>query len=550
MVDGGGIDGPESAGCPSAPAGLAAVRMCLLGRVQGVGFRPFVVRLATGLGLAGWVRNTPDGVVIHLEGPVDRLAAFRERVVREIPPAAEIHAITVEEEPGEGCVGFSIRPSERVKDAAGAGAMPQVRVVITPDLAVCPACLAEFDSDDDRRHGFALSGCTDCGPRFSFQTSAPFDRERTTMVDFPPCPECLREYTDPADRRFHAQNIACPRCGPRIRLEMSSDSGAMPHSGYPSANSTDLPVLEQASCLLRDGKILAVKGVGGFHLLCDATSAQAVRELRQRKRRDRKPLAVLFLDVGQVSGHAEVDEAARAALLGADSPIVLLRRRTGSTLADDVAPGLSTVGAFLAYTPLHRALVRMVNRPLVATSGNASDEPMPIDNDAARAELGQIADAFLVHNRRILRHADDSLVRTIGGRPVPIRIGRGLAPVRIELPIEPPALLATGGHLKAAVAFTRGRELFLGQHIGDLDTPGAARRVCRKRCRPGQAVRSRAHKNRARRPSRLLHDALRRGTGIALPCCPASSRPHHGLPRRARRARPRAGDCVGRHGLR
>ena len=499
MVDGGGIGGPESAGYPSAPAGFAAVRMCLLGRVQGVGFRPFVVRLATGLELAGWVRNTPDGVVIHLEGPVDRLAAFRERVVREIPPAAEIHAITVEEEQEKGCVGFSIRPSERVKDAAGAGAMPQVRVVITPDLAVCPACLAEFDSDDDRRHGFALSGCTDCGPRFSFQTSAPFDRERTTMVDFPPCPECLREYTDPSDRRFHAQNIACPRCGPRIHLEMSGDSGAMPHSGYPSANSTDLPVLEQASCLLRDGKILAVKGVGGFHLLCDATSAQAVHKLRDRKLRDRKPLAVLFLDVGQVSGHAEVDEAARAALLGAESPIVLLRRRASSTLADDVAPGLSTVGAFLAYTPLHRALVRMVNRPLVATSGNASDEPMPIDNDVARAELGQIADAFLVHNRRILRHADDSLVRTIGGRPVPIRIGRGLAPVRIELPIEPPALLATGGHLKAAVAFTRGRELFLGQHIGDLDTPGAR----------GRYVENVADLARlfGVEPTRIVHDA-------------------------------------------
>ncbi len=473
MVVGGGIDSPESTGCQSAPAGLAAVRLGLLGRVQGVGFRPFVVRLASGLELAGWVKNTPEGVVIHVEGPRDRLALFRQRVVREIPPAAEIHAITVEEWQAKGCVGFSIRQSERVDDAGGTGAIPHVRVVITPDLASCPTCLGEFDSADDRRHGFALSGCTDCGPRFSFQTAAPFDRERTTMVDFPPCPECLREYTDPADRRFHAQNIACPRCGPRIRLEMSGDSGAMPHSGYPGACVTDLPVLEQASGLLRDGKILAVKGVGGFHLLCDATSGQAIRTLRERKRRDRKPLAVLFLDVEQVSGHAEVDAVAREALRGADSPIVLLLRRTGSTLADEVAPGLSTVGAFLAYTPLHRALVRMANRPLVATSGNPSDEPMPIDNDAARAELGQIADAFLLHDRRILRHADDSLVRTIGGRPVPIRIGRGLAPVRIELPIEPPALLATGGHLKAAVAFTRGRELFLGQHVGDLDTPGA-----------------------------------------------------------------------------
>ena len=428
--------------------------------------------------------------------------------------------------------------------------MPQVRAVITPDLAVCPACLAEFDSDDDRRHGFALSGCTDCGPRFSFQTSAPFDRERTTMVDFPPCPECLREYTDPSDRRFHAQNIACPRCGPRIHLEMSGDSGAMPHSGYPSANSTDLPVLEQASCLLRDGKILAVKGVGGFHLLCDATSAQAVRKLRQRKRRDRKPLAVLFLDVGQVSGHAEVDEAARAALLGADSPIVLLRRRTGSTLADDVAPGLSTVGAFLAYTPLHRALVRMVNRPLVATSGNASDEPMPVDNDAARAELGQIADAFLVHNRRILRHADDSLVRTIGGRPVPIRIGRGLAPVRIELPIEPPA---AAGDWRASESSGR-------IHPGPRALPGAAHR------RSGHARCARRYVENVAdlarlfgvEPTRIVHDAhpdyftTRYAEERGLPCLVVQHHHAHIMACLAEHGEhgPAPGDCVGRHGLR
>jgi hydrogenase maturation protein HypF len=260
-----------------------------------------------------------------------------------------------------------------------------------------------------------------------------------------------------------------------------------------------LPVLEEASRMLRDGKILAVKGVGGFHLLCDATLAHAVRSLRELKRRDRKPFAVLFLDVERVSALAEVDEAARQALLGADAPIVLLRRRPGPALAEEVAPGLSTVGAFLAYTPLHRALVRMAERPLVATSGNSSDEPMPIDNDAARAELGHLADAFLVHNRRILRHADDSVVRIIAGGPVPIRIGRGLAPVRIQLPIEPPALLATGGHLKAAVAFTRGRELFLGQHIGDLDTPGTR----------GRYVANVADLTRlfGVEPTRIVHDA-------------------------------------------
>jgi len=471
-----GIGSPDSTGRPSGLDGVAAVRLRLLGRVQGVGFRPFVVRLAAELELAGWVRNTLEGVVVHLEGPVDRLAAFRDRVVRTSPPAAEIHAVEAEEQPAQGCVGFSIHQSERIGDAAGGGGMAQVRAVIAPDLATCPACLAEFEKPGDRRFGYALLSCTACGPRFSFQASAPFDRERTTMFDFAPCPECLREYADPADRRYHAQNIACPRCGPRIRLETSGDSVAMPRSGSSIPNSTDLPVLEQAAGLLRDGKIVAVKGVGGFHLLCDATSAHAVAQLRERKRRDRKPLAVLFLEVEQVSAHAEVEEAARKALLGPDSPILLLRRRAGSTLAPEIAPGLSTVGAFLAYTPVHRALVRMVDRPLVATSANATDEPMPIDNGAARAELSRIADAFLVHDRRILRHADDSVARIIGDSPVPIRIGRGLAPVRIELPVELPALLATGGHLKAAIAFTRGRELFLGQHIGDLDTPGARRR--------------------------------------------------------------------------
>jgi hydrogenase maturation protein HypF len=238
----------------------------------------------------------------------------------------------------------------------------------------------------------------------------------------------------------------------------------------------DLAVLEEAAGLLRGGAILAVKGIGGFHLLCDATSPAVVQRLRQRKKRDRKPFAVLFLDLDQLAHHAEIDAAARESLLDLAAPIVLLKRKARSTLAEAVSCGLSTVGAFLAYTPLHQALVRKVDRPLVATSGNATDEPMPVENAAARNELGPIADGFLLHNRRILRHADDSVVRVIAGRAAPVRIGRGLAPVRLELPIALPPLLATGGHLKAAIALSRGRELFLGQHIGDLDTPSARRR--------------------------------------------------------------------------
>jgi hydrogenase maturation protein HypF len=478
------------------------MRVHVLGRVQGVGFRPFVARLAGTLCLAGWVKNTPEGVVIQVEGPEACLSSFCERLRQNHPPAAEIHELKAEHGPAQGHVGFTIEESETCGGGANPGATVAVRVVITPDLAACSSCVAEFDAPDDRRHGFALSGCTDCGPRFSIQTSAPFDRERTTMSDFPPCSDCEREYLDLADRRFHAQIVSCPQCGPRIWLEpagemrnaefgMRNNGGRqehddkcpnphsevpIPHSAFRIPHSNDLPVLDHAAALLRQGAILALKGIGGFHLLCDATAPEVVRRLRERKQRDRKPFAVLFLDVEQLAAHAELDAQARALLLDPAAPIVLLSRRSDSTLAPEIAPGLSTVGAFLAYTPLHRALVFRAGRPLVATSANLTDEPMPVDNEVARSELRSIADWMLLHDRRILRHSDDSVVRLIGGTPVPIRIGRGLAPLRIVLPIEPPPLLATGGHLKAAVALTRGRELFLGQHIGDLDTPTARRR--------------------------------------------------------------------------
>lgn len=450
-----------------------AARFRILGRVQGVGFRPFVARLASTLKVAGWVKNTPEGVIIHAEGPADVLAAFGDRLRREPPPASEIHDLTRHEVSLEGHRQFTIHESELVESG------PAILAVIAPDLAACGPCLAEFDSPDDHRFGFALSGCTDCGPRFSIQTSAPFDRERTTMLDFALCAECGREYADPADRRFHAQNIACPRCGPRIWLEADGRLGLGPNSDSAldrSHSNNDLPAIARAAALLRSSRILAVKGIGGFHLFCDATCSAAVERLRKRKRRDRKPFAVLFASLAELSAHAEVDEAVSLVLRSPAAPIVLVKRRESSTLAAAVAPGLGTLGAFLAYTPLHRALIQAAGLPLVATSGNPTDEPMPVDNDVARAELGSIADAFLLHDRRILRHADDSVVRMIGSTAVPVRIGRGLAPVRIELPFEPPPLLATGGHLKAAIAFTRGRELFLGQHIGDLDTLSAQRR--------------------------------------------------------------------------
>ena len=442
---------------------LAALRLRILGRVQGVGFRPFMARLAGSCHLTGWVKNTPEGVVAHVEGTLADLVDFRARLRRDAPPAAAIHQVY--EQAVEPCLDRDFRVVSSDSDGAN------VLVAITPDLATCGRCLAEFFDPEDRRFGYALSGCTDCGPRFTQLKAPPFDRDRTAMVIFPPCALCLNEYTSLVDRRFHAQNIACAGCGPRLWLE---ESGGPEGTADHSAN--DLSILAQGAKWLRAGKIIVLKGIGGFHLLCDATSSEVVRRLRERKRREGKPLAVLFIDRQQVEEHAAIDEAEWAALSAPAAPIAVLRRRPESTLAEEVTPGMGTVGALLAYSLLHRELVRGAGRPLVATSANASDEPMPIDNATARSSLAGVADLFLMHDRPIVRHADDSVVRSIGGHPVPIRIGRGLAPVSLPVTRSLPPLLATGGHLKSAVAVTRDREILLGQHIGDLATPAARRR--------------------------------------------------------------------------
>jgi len=462
-------DAPRS--LPQREAALA-LRLRVFGRVQGVGFRPYVARTAQACNLAGWVKNTREGVTIQVEGTPERLAEFRARLTGEVPPGAKIQQIRVREAVAGLEHGFRI-----VESDCGAG-RPQFNgrehqnllIEITPDLATCSQCRAEFLDPSNRRFGYALLGCTGCGPRFTIQTSVPFDRERTSLACFPLCAECGREYGSSADRRFHAQNMTCAHCGPRVCL--NSDE---PPAGT-SPPDADLAVLVRAAKLLRAGAIVAVKGIGGFHLLCDATSPEAVERLRLRKQRERKPLAVIFVDFEQLEEQALVDNAARAALDDPVAPIVTLRRRQGCQLAKEVAPGLRTVGAMLAYTPLHQELVRQAGRPLVATSANACDEPMPITNAAACGELAEIADAIVLHDRTIVRHADDSVVRVIGGRPVPLRLGRGLAPLRLSLPLDLPPMLATGGHLKAAVALARGREIVLGQHIGDLATAAARRR--------------------------------------------------------------------------
>lgn len=446
-------------------SGSEALRLVLRGRVQGVGFRPFIARAACACRLSGWVRNGLGGVTLHVEGRRRDLERFRMLLADEAPPAAEVRDVAEEPAFPRHYRGFHIRPSLG-DDEPNAGSTDLLGD-IPPDRATCARCLGEFEDPNNRRFDYAMIACTDCGPRFTMLHALPFDRDRTAMAVFPPCPECQQEYESSVDRRFHAQNIACPACGPRLRLD---------GEGPPSKHGSDRDAIAQAAALLRDGNVVAFKGVGGFHLLCDATSPEAVDRLRQRKRRDRKPLAVLFADRQQLDSQLVGEEKELATVSSPAAPIVLMRRRPDSTVAEGVAPGLGIVGAMLPYTAAHRELARATGRPLVATSANLSDEPMPIADSDADTALAGVADALLLHDRAIVRAADDSLVRVIGGRAVALRVGRGLAPVRLPVPLDLPPILAVGGHLKAAVAVTRGREIVLGPHVGDLFTPSSRRR--------------------------------------------------------------------------
>jgi hydrogenase maturation protein HypF len=431
-----------------------AEEIVVRGIVQGVGFRPFVYRLALRHGLSGSVRNAGDRVAIHVAGAADALEAFARALNTEAPPLARINGLERRPAaPPEGA-GFAIAES-------GAG---EVSVGIVPDVATCPACRAEMGDPAARRHRYAFTNCTDCGPRFSIVAGLPYDRPATTMAGFLMCADCRSEYDDPADRRFHAQPIACPACGPRLWLERE---GAV----LPSAD----PIVEAAR-LLTAGAILAVKGIGGFHLACDATSAVAVAALRARKQRPAKPLAVMA-DLAAAAALCELDGAARAALTHPSAPIVLLPLRPGTALAAGVAPGQRHLGLMLPYTPLHHLLLAEAGRPLVMTSGNRSSEPQAFEDQDARRSLAGIADAFLMHDRPIARRLDDSVVRIAAGRARVMRRGRGLAPVPLTLPedfADAPAVLAMGAEVKSAFCLTRGRNALLSHHLGDLDEPATA----------------------------------------------------------------------------
>jgi hydrogenase maturation protein HypF len=439
------------AGAPAAGRQRLAIE--IRGAVQGVGFRPFVFRLASSLALDGWVRNDSRGVSIEVEGDPSLLESFLERLPAEAPAISIIQDLEARWLEAAGHAGFRIDHT----DAGGAKT-----VLVLPDVATCPQCLSEMNTPGDRRFRYPFTNCTNCGPRFSIIEALPYDRPNTTMRSFVMCELCRAEYEEPGNRRFHAQPNACPQCGPQLTL--LSTEGAL----LAAADEA----LERAARALAAGKILALKGLGGFHLMVDARDEEAVALLRQRKARPGKPLALMVGTLEQARQLGEVSENGAQAMLAAQAPIVLLRRSelSRSLVADDIAPDTETLGVMLPYTPLHHLLFREVDFPLVATSGNLSDEPICIDNDEAIERLGGIADLFLVHDRPITRHVDDSVVWLVEDAPQPLRRARGMAPLPVLLASPAPTILAVGAHLKNAVALSVDDNVFISQHIGDMET--------------------------------------------------------------------------------
>jgi hydrogenase maturation protein HypF len=420
------------------------------GIVQGVGFRPHVYRLATERSLAGQIRNTPAGVDIEIQGDSRAVEDFVVRVAAEAPPLARVTGVQVRDLPCNGDSGFRIVESVRGE---------AVHTLISPDVALCADCLRELFDPDDRRYRYPFINCTNCGPRFTIVRDIPYDRPYTSMAVFPMCAECRAEYDDPLDRRFHAQPNACCRCGPRVELW---DWGGQ-------RMETEDAIAKAASRLLA-GAVVAVKGLGGFHLAVDATNRQAVERLRERKRRVEKPFAIMANDLATLEQLCEVDAAARALLQQAQRPIVLLPRKSRCPVAEAVAPANRDLGVFLPYTPLHHLLFAAGGfTALVMTSGNLSEEPIAIDNQEAVTRLRGIADYFLVHDRDILLRCDDSVVRSVAGQPRQLRRSRGYVPTPVFLAKELPPVLAVGGELKNTVCLTQGRHAFLSQHIGDLE---------------------------------------------------------------------------------
>ncbi len=433
--------------------GVIRTRLRVEGTVQGVGFRPHVYRLAAELGLHGFVLNDPCGVLIEVEGAPETVRAFANRLVRGAPPLAVLEHVGADAIAPTGESGFRIAPS--IGDA-------RTDAPVAPDTATCAACLAELHDPADRRYRYPFINCTDCGPRFSIVRGVPYDRPRTTMAGFRMCPACQAEYQDPADRRFHAQPNACPDCGPELSLA--------PGSGEPIAQGE--AALTGAVEALRAGAILAVKGIGGFHLSCLASDERTVAALRSRKHREDKPFAVMAADVWAAGDLVELTSREERFLLGSQRPIVVARRRREAPVAAAVAPRSADLGVMLAYSPLHHLVLGDVGEPLVMTSGNVSDEPIAYRDDDALARLRGIADLFLLHDRPIETRTDDSVLRAVSrrGTPLLIRRSRGYAPAPIRLPVAAARpVLACGAELKSTFCLARGHRAWVSHHIGDLE---------------------------------------------------------------------------------
>ena len=443
------------------------LRIIIHGAVQGVGFRPFIYRLATGLKLNGFVTNSAQGVCIEVEGPRAVLEKFLLQIETGKPPHSFIQSLEHSWLDPLGFSCFEIRPSD---DTGPRSAL------ILPDIAMCPDCLREILDPGNVRYFYPFTNCTHCGPRFTIIESLPYDRPNTAMKRFAMCRECQAEYDNPADRRFHAQPNACPVCGPHVEFWDCEGGLLLDRQAGSQA------ILEAVAGSLRAGKIVAAKGIGGFHLLAVARRDDVVLRLRERKHREEKPFAVMFPSLAAILEVCDVSPLEERLLRSPEAPIVLLRRRRqpqteAAAIADAVAPGNPYLGAMLPYSPLHHLLMTLMNTPLVATSGNLSDEPICINEQDAVERLGGIADSFLVHNRPIVRHADDSVARIMLGRELVLRRARGYAPLPVSgkdstgKPMSP--ILAVGGHLKNAVALASGPNVFISQHIGDLDTAEA-----------------------------------------------------------------------------
>jgi hydrogenase maturation protein HypF len=432
-----------------APDGPVRSRILVEGIVQGVGFRPFVHTLATGLGLAGFVGNDAAGVFAEVEGDPAAVERFRDLLVSQAPPLALIDRVEAVAIPPTGAARFEIAASVPGGERS---------TLISPDTATCDDCLRELMDPADRRYRYPFVNCTNCGPRFTIIRSVPYDRPFTTMAGFPLCDACAAEYHDPADRRFHAQPVCCPACGPALRV---LDADGKPVSGDP---------VEATATALADGLVIAVKGLGGYHLAADAASEAAVGALRARKHREDKPFAVMVAGLDEARRLCEVDEAEARVLASPRRPIVLLARRPDAPVAGPVAPGNRFLGVMLPYTPLHHLLAAALGRPFVLTSGNVSDEPIAYRDDDAFARLAGIADRFLVHDRAIHMRTDDSLTRVVAGAELPLRRSRGYVPAPLGLPWPfPRPVLAVGGELKSTFALARGRRVFVSHHIGDLE---------------------------------------------------------------------------------